>query len=72
MAGITSPFANPTENAILAERARDITLNNARLPFCRIRNGWAKVGGGMINNYADALLYASKIDHNAKVWSQSC
>lgn len=62
MAGITSPFANPSENAILAERAKDIIIGAARVPYCRIRLGWAKIGGGMIKHYDSALLYASKIN----------
>jgi len=70
MAGITSPFANPTENALIAERAKDVVIGAARISYCRIRGGWAKIGGGMIKHYDDALLYASKINENAKLWEQ--
>ena len=72
MAGITSPFANPTENALIAERQKDVIIGEARVPYCRIRTGWAKIGGGIIKHYADALLYASKINENAILWRQSC
>jgi len=72
MAGTTSEFANPSENALIAERQKDVMIGSARVPFCRIRNGWAKIGGGMIKHYDDALLYASKINQNAILWSQSC
>jgi len=60
MAGITNPFAKPTESAIIAERAKDIIIGGARLPYCRVRGGWAKIGGGIIKHYDDALLHASK------------
>jgi hypothetical protein len=73
MAGITSPFANPTENALIAERAKDVVIGSARVSYCRIRGGWAKIGGGMIKHYDDVLLYASKINENAQLWEQqSC
>jgi hypothetical protein len=62
MAGITSPFANPTERVLIAERAKDIIIGEARILFCRIRGGWAKIGGGIIKHYDDALLYASKVN----------
>jgi hypothetical protein len=62
MAGITSPFANTTENALIAERAQDVVIGAARVSYCRIRGGWAKIGGGIIKHYDDALLYASKVN----------
>lgn len=68
MVGITSPFANPTERAMIEEREKDIVVGEARVLFCRIRGGWAKIGGGMIKNYDDALMYASKINDNAILW----
>lgn len=70
MAGITSPFANPSVKSLIDERAKDIVIGEARVLFCRIRGGWAKIGGGIIKHYDDALLYASKINENAKAWSK--
>jgi len=70
MVGITSPFANPTEKSLIDERAKDVIIGEARVLFCRIRGGWAKIGGGMIKHYDDALMYASKINDNAKLWSE--
>jgi len=72
MAGTTSKFANPSENALIAERQKDVIIGAARVPYCRIREGWAMIGGVMIKHYDDALLYASKINQNAILWSQSC
>jgi len=62
MVGITSPFANPTESVIKAERDQDIVVGNARLPFCRVRGGWAMLGGGIVKDQLKAMTYAGKVN----------
>jgi len=70
MAGITSPFANPTEKSLIDERAKDIVIGEARVLFCRIRGGWAKIGGGIEKDRGQAIAYAEKINENAILWSE--
>lgn len=70
MVGITSPFAKPSERELIDERAKDIVIGEARVLFCRIRQGWAMIGGGIIKQYENALAHASKINENAILWRE--